>query len=92
MINAEKVHVTGNKAEQSVLYYHTGYAGGIEGRSIRQRLDSAHPERVAGKGGGADTITRGPAAAGTDEAPVCLPRSHAQARGSSSRCRSTSPH
>ena len=59
VINAEKVHVTGNKAEQAVLYYHTGYAGGIKGRSIRQRLESAHPERVLEKAV-ERMITRGP--------------------------------
>jgi large subunit ribosomal protein L13 len=59
VINAEKVRVTGNKAEQSVLYYHTGYAGGIKGRSIKQRLDSAHPERVLEKAV-ERMITRGP--------------------------------
>ena len=59
VINAEKVHVTGNKAEQAVLYYHTGYPGGIKGRSIRQRLDSAHPERVLEKAV-ERMITRGP--------------------------------
>ena len=59
VINAEKVHVTGNKAEQSVLYYHTGYAGWIKGRSIRQRLDSTHPERVLEKAV-ERMITRGP--------------------------------
>ena len=40
VVNADKVRVTGNKAEQAILYYHTGYAGGIKGRSIRQRLES----------------------------------------------------
>ncbi len=59
VINAQKVHVTGNKAEQAVLYYHTGYAGGIKGRSIRQRLESAHPERVLEKAV-ERMITRGP--------------------------------
>ena len=49
VINAEKVKITGNKAEQSVLYYHTGYPGGIKGRTIQQRLDSKHPERVLEK-------------------------------------------
>ena len=43
IINAEKVKLTGKKAEQSVLYYHTGYAGGIKGRSIKERLASAQP-------------------------------------------------
>ena len=51
--------VTGNKAEQAVLYYHTGYAGGIKGRSIGQRLASAHPERVLEKAV-ERMITRGP--------------------------------
>ena len=59
VINAEKVKVTGNKAEQSVLYYHTGFAGGIKGRSIKERLDSAHPERVLEKAV-ERMITRGP--------------------------------
>lgn len=59
VINADKVRVTGNKAEQSVFYYHTGYPGGIKGRSIRQRLESAHPERVVHKAV-ERMITRGP--------------------------------
>ncbi len=59
VVNAEKVRVTGNKAEQSVFYYHTGYPGGIKGRSIRQRLESAHPERVIEKAV-ERMITRGP--------------------------------
>ena len=59
VVNAEKVRVTGNKAEQSVFYYHTGYPGGIKGRTIRQRLESAHPERVIEKAV-ERMITRGP--------------------------------
>ena len=59
VVNAAKVRVTGNKAEQSVFYYHTGYPGGIKGRSIRQRLESAHPERVLEKAV-ERMITRGP--------------------------------
>jgi large subunit ribosomal protein L13 len=59
VVNAGKVKVTGNKLDQSVLYYHTGYPGGIKGRSIRQRLDSAHPERVLEKAV-ERMITRGP--------------------------------
>jgi large subunit ribosomal protein L13 len=59
IVNAEKVKLTGKKAEQSILYYHTGYAGGIKGRSIQQRLDSAHPERVLEKAV-ERMITRGP--------------------------------
>ncbi len=59
VVNAEKVRVTGNKADQSIFYYHTGYPGGIKGRSIRQRLESAHPERVIEKAV-ERMITRGP--------------------------------
>ncbi|HET7883594.1 MAG TPA: 50S ribosomal protein L13, partial [Acetobacteraceae bacterium] len=46
VVNAGKVRVTGNKPDQSIFYYHTGYPGGIKGRSIRQRLDSKRPEQV----------------------------------------------
>lgn len=59
VVNAEKVRVTGNKADQSIFYYHTGFPGGIKGRSIRQRLESAHPERVIEKAV-ERMITRGP--------------------------------
>ena len=59
VVNAEKVRVTGNKADQSIFYWHTGFPGGIKGRSIRQRLDSAHPERVIEKAV-ERMITRGP--------------------------------
>ena len=59
VVNAEKVRVTGNKADQSMFYWHTGYPGGIKGRSIKQRLESAHPERVIEKAV-ERMITRGP--------------------------------
>jgi large subunit ribosomal protein L13 len=59
VVNASKVRVTGKKTEQSVFYYHTGYAGGIKGRSVRQRLDSKRPEQVLEKAV-ERMITRGP--------------------------------
>jgi large subunit ribosomal protein L13 len=59
VINAQKVKLTGKKAEQSVFYWHTGYAGGIKGRTVGQRLASAHPERVLEKAV-ERMITRGP--------------------------------
>jgi large subunit ribosomal protein L13 len=59
IVNAAKVRVTGNKVDQSVFYYHTGYAGGIKGRTIRQRLDGKHPESVVQKAV-ERMITRGP--------------------------------
>ena len=59
VVNAEKVRVTGNKAQQSVFYWHTGYPGGIKGRTVRQRLESRYPERVVEKAV-ERMITRGP--------------------------------
>jgi len=49
VINAEKVHLTGKKREDSVFYWHTGYPGGIKGRSKGAILDGRHPERVIEK-------------------------------------------
>ena len=59
VVNAGKVRLTGNKADQSIFYYHTGYPGGIKGRSVRQILESKHPERVIEKAV-ERMITRGP--------------------------------
>jgi large subunit ribosomal protein L13 len=59
VVNAGKVRVTGNKADQSIFYYHTGYPGGIKGRSIGQRLASKRPESVLEKAV-ERMITRGP--------------------------------
>ena len=59
VINAEKVHLTGKKAEQDIFYYHTGYAGGIKGRTVRQRLESKRPQQVVEKAV-ERMITRGP--------------------------------
>ncbi|HLY57979.1 MAG TPA: 50S ribosomal protein L13 [Stellaceae bacterium] len=49
VINAEKVHLTGDKRAQSVFYWHTGYPGGIKGRSKGAILEGKHPERVIEK-------------------------------------------
>jgi large subunit ribosomal protein L13 len=49
VVNAEKVRLTGNKAEAKVFHWHTGYPGGIKRRTIAQRLGSKHPERVIEK-------------------------------------------
>src|ERR1700685_4612783 len=59
VVNASKVKITGNKADNEVFYYHTGYAGGIKGRTLRERLESKHPERVLEKAV-ERMITRGP--------------------------------
>ena len=49
VINAEKVRLTGRKAEREVFYWHTGHPGGIKGRTAAKILDGAHPERVIEK-------------------------------------------
>jgi large subunit ribosomal protein L13 len=59
IINAARIRVTGKKADQSVFYYHTGYPGGIKGRSVRAILEGRHPERVIEKAV-ERMITRGP--------------------------------
>jgi large subunit ribosomal protein L13 len=59
VINAEKVRLTGNKLDQSMFYYHTGFPGGIKGLTARQRLEGGHPERVLQKAV-ERMITRGP--------------------------------
>ena len=59
IINARKIRVTGAKAEQKVFYWHTGYAGGIKQRTVRERLESKYPERVIEKAV-ERMITRGP--------------------------------
>lgn len=46
VINAEKVHLTGNKLTDKKFYWHTGYAGGIKERTIGQIINGKHPERV----------------------------------------------
>lgn len=45
VINAEKVHLTGNKLADKVYYRHTGFPGGIKGITAGKQLE-AHPERV----------------------------------------------
>src|ERR1700744_4709169 len=49
VVNAEKVRLTGNKARDSVFYWHTGHPGGIKGRSQGAILAGKHPERVIEK-------------------------------------------
>ncbi|CAO3434605.1 50S ribosomal protein L13 [Azospirillum doebereinerae] len=49
VINAEKVKLTGNKRDADIFYWHTGYPGGIKGRSKGQILDGKYPERVVEK-------------------------------------------
>lgn len=45
VINAEKIKVTGRKAEQKVYRRHSGYPGGFKERSYRQIMET-FPERI----------------------------------------------
>ena len=49
VVNAAKVHLTGRKREQEVFYWHTGFPGGIKGRTLGRILDGRFPERVIQK-------------------------------------------
>lgn len=46
VINAEKVHLTGNKLKDKKFYWHTGYAGGIKERTLGNILSGRFPERA----------------------------------------------
>ena len=45
VVNAEKVRVTGDKANQKVYRRHSGYMGGLKEVSYKRMMDK-HPERV----------------------------------------------
>lgn len=45
VVNADKVVLTGNKAEEKVYYRHSGYLGGLKEISFEQMM-ATHPERV----------------------------------------------
>ena len=49
VINAKHVVLTGNKRQDKVYYWHTGYPGGIKERKAHQILDGKFPERVIEK-------------------------------------------
>jgi len=49
VINADKVVLTGRKRENKVYYHHTGFIGGIKGRSARTILEGRFPQRVVEK-------------------------------------------
>jgi large subunit ribosomal protein L13 len=45
VVNAEKIQLTGRKADQKVYYRHSGYPGGIKSTSFSDMMGSK-PERV----------------------------------------------
>jgi large subunit ribosomal protein L13 len=46
VVNAEKVHVTGNKLDQKRYYRHSGYPGGLRSRTLREQLDRRPTEVI----------------------------------------------
>lgn len=44
VINAEKIHVTGNRMDQKMYYRHSGYPGGLTEINLRDQLEK-HPTR-----------------------------------------------
>ena len=45
VLNAEKIHVTGDKLEDKFYHHHTGYVGNLKSISLGKLLQE-HPERV----------------------------------------------
>ena len=52
VVNAEKIHVTGQKLDQKMYHRHSGYPGGLRSRSLRTQLERRPTEvlRKAVKG------------------------------------------
>ncbi|MFQ5592694.1 MAG: 50S ribosomal protein L13 [Anaerolineae bacterium] len=48
VLNANKIHVTGNKMDDKIYYRHSGYPGGIRGMTLRDQL-AKHPTRTVRK-------------------------------------------
>lgn len=46
VINADKIHLTGNKMDDKIHYWHTGYVGGIKKRSMRELLNEPLNDKV----------------------------------------------
>ena len=45
VVNVDKVHVTGNKAQDKLYYRHSGRPGGLKTRTFREEM-ALHPARV----------------------------------------------
>src|SRR5437868_7775737 len=52
VVNADKIRVTGQKLDQKRYYRHSGYAGGLKSRTLREQLERRPTEvlRTAVKG------------------------------------------
>ena len=45
VVNADKIHVTGQKLDDKIYYRHSNYPGGLKQVTLRRQLQT-HPERV----------------------------------------------
>ena len=45
-MNAEKIHVTGQKLDQKMYHRHSGYPGGLRSRTLREQLDRRPTEVI----------------------------------------------
>jgi large subunit ribosomal protein L13 len=45
VVNAEKIHVTGNKMSEKIYYRHSGYPGGLKQVTLQEQLQK-FPDRV----------------------------------------------
>lgn len=48
VLNADKIHVTGNKMEEKIYYRHSGYPGSLRGMTLGELLER-HPTRAVRK-------------------------------------------
>jgi large subunit ribosomal protein L13 len=46
VVNAEKIHVTGQKLDQKLVYRHSGFPGGLKTRTLREQLDRRPTEVI----------------------------------------------
>jgi large subunit ribosomal protein L13 len=46
VINADRVHLTGNKWDNKVYYRHSGYMGGIKSRTAKEVLEKSPEELI----------------------------------------------
>ena len=46
VVNAEKIHVTGQKLDQKLVYRHSGYPGGLKARTLREQLERRPTEVI----------------------------------------------
>lgn len=48
VVNVDKIHISGNKANDKYYYHHTGYPGGIKAQNFND-LKASKPEKVLEK-------------------------------------------